>query len=207
MTTALLTLGVLLLPHCFQWFFPIKLEDAEASLRPGQSFFNEAEGVTLRILHVESGKVHCEFCFAPGAGGSATHWHEQLDHSGRVTKGTLVVWADKQLSRIPAGKRLELPRKTTHLICNKGTGEVVLRCEGDADAWPANQVYALALRYRYQRRNSLNVRFHAITCILEPYLDVVPAGWSPAIIKPLRNFFRPYARLLLANPKKWQLNA
>jgi quercetin dioxygenase-like cupin family protein len=201
MTTALLTLGVLLLPHCFHWFFPLKLEDAATSLRAGQTFFNEAEGVTLKILNVEAGKVHCEFCFAPGAGGSAPHWHEQLDHSGLVTKGTLVVWADKQLRRIPAGERLELPRKTTHLICNKGTGEVVLRCEGDADAWPVNHVYALALRYRYQRRSSLNVRFHALTCVLEPYLDAVPAGWSPSIIKKMRTFATPYARLMVGNPR------
>lgn len=201
MTTALLTLGVLLLPPCYHWLFPLKLEDAASALRAGQSFFNEAEGVTLNILKSDAGKVHCEFCFAPGAGGSAPHQHEFLDHSGKVTKGTLVVWADKQLLRIPAGERLELPRKTTHLICNRGTGEVILRFEGDLDAWPAEHIYALALRYRYRRNGGLNVRFHALTCVLEPYLDAVPAGWSPSIIKKMRTLAKPYARLMVGNPR------
>ena len=201
MTTALLTLGVLLLPHCYDWFFPLKLEDPATSLRAGQTFFNEPEGVTLKILDTDAGKVHCEFCFAPGAGGSAPHLHEYLDHSGIVAKGTLVVWADKQLLRIPAGARLELPRNTTHLICNKGTGEVVLRCVGDADAWPAKHIYALALRYRYQRRSILNIRYHALTCVLVEYLDAVPSGWSPSMIKQIRTFAKPYARLMVGHPR------
>ena len=194
MTTALLILGILLIPVLYQAAFPIRLPELVDYFAPGQSYHSEADGVTMHILRQEGERVHCEFRFAPGAGGAAPHRHELFDQSGTVAKGTLVVRADKQLLRIPAGGRLELPRGTTHLLSNHGTGEVLLRCEGAQDALPVGYVYGLTKRYPFARKGTLNLRKHAMACVLEQQFDSYPAGWSPTFIRFLRKLGKPYAR-------------
>jgi len=182
MTTALLILGTLLLPVIFQAIVPLRIPKLKDYFSPGQSYQSEADGVTMKILRQEGVRVYCEFRFAPGAGGAAAHKHEHFDHSGIVVKGTLVVRADTQLMRIPAGGTLHIPRGTTHLLSNHGTGEVLLRCEGTKDALPAGYVFGLTKRYPFARKGTLNLRKHAIACVLEKQFDCYPAGWSPTFI-------------------------
>lgn len=202
MTTALLILGILLIPALYQAAFPIRLPEFVDYFAPGQSYHCEADGVTMKILRQEGERVYCEFRFAPGAGGAAAHKHEHFDHSGIVVKGTLVVRADKQLLRIPAGGTLHIPKGTTHLLSNHGTGEVLLRCDGPQDALPAGYVFGLARRYPFARKGLLNLRTHAIACVLESRFDSYPAGWSPTLIRVLRKMGKPYARLWLGKHLK-----
>lgn len=197
MITALLMLGILLLPVLYQAVIPLRIPELKDYFTPGQSYQSEAYGVTMHILRQEGERVHCEFRFAPGAGGAAAHRHEEFEQSGTVAKGTLVVRADKQLLRIPAGGRLELPRGTTHLLSNHGTGEVLLRCEGAQDALPVGYVYGLTKRYPFTRKGTLNLGKHAMACVLEQHFDSYPAGWSPAFIRIMRKLGKPYARILV----------
>ena len=155
MNAALLIMGVVLLPVLYHVAFPIRLPKLENYFAPGQSFHSEAEGITMNILRQEGTRVHCEFRFSPGAGCQLQHRHEHFDQSGTVTKGTLVLRADKQLLRISAGGRVHVPRGTPHLMSNRGTGEVLLRCEGEEDALPVSYAYGLAKRYPLNRSKSL----------------------------------------------------
>jgi len=195
MNSALLIMGVALLPVLYHVAFPIRLPKLENYFAPGQSFHSEAEGITMNILRQEGTRVHCEFRFSPGAGCQLQHHHEHFDQSGTVTKGTLVLRADKQLVRISAGGRVHLPRGTPHLMSNRGTGEVLLRCEGEQDALPVSYAYGLAKRYPLNRSKSLNLRLYAMTCVLESHFDSVPHGWTPFTIRMLRKLAKPYARL------------
>lgn len=195
MTTTLLTLGILLLPVLYQAIYPLRLPELKNYFSPGQTYQSEADGVTMHILKQEGERVHCEFRFAPGAGGASAHRHELFDHSGTVSRGTLVVRADKQFLRIPAGGRLEIPRGTSHILSNQGTGEVLLRFEGPEGAMPVGYVYSLTKRYPFARRGALNLRMHAVSCVLESHFDSYPAGWSPKFISGIRKLGKPYARL------------
>ncbi len=195
MNAALLIMGVVLLPVLYHVAFPIRLPKLENYFAPGQSFHSEAEGITMNILRQEGTRVHCEFRFSPGAGCQLQHRHEHFDQSGTVTKGTLVLRADKQLLRISAGGRVHLPRGTPHLMSNRGTGEVLLRCEGEEDALPVSYAYGLSKRYPLNRSKSLNLRLYAMTCVLESHFDSVPHGWTPVTIRMLRKLAKPYARL------------
>ncbi len=198
MTTIFIILTILLLPVLYNMLFPLQPPRLDGYFKAGQIFSSNMEGVTQTIIKQNGDKVYSEVTLSPGSAGPPEHLHISFDESATITKGTLTVKLNNEVTEMGAGSRIYFPRGQYHAFSNKTNSDVVLSCDHDSDYLPVSFAYTLSQFYPLMDSRSKFKTIHLIFKmsmfgeLFDSYLVEVPIPVQKAI----KMIVRPYARVL-----------
>lgn len=198
MTTALIILTFILLPVLYNMLVPLKPPRLDNYFQPGQAFSSKMEGVTQTIIKQVGDKVYSKLTLAVGSAGPPEHLHIGFDENGTITKGTLTVKLNNEVTEMGAGSRISFPKGRYHTFSNKSNSEVVITSDKESDYVPVTFAYALTQVYPLMDSNSKLKMVHLLFKmsmfgdLFDSYVVDAPVNAQKLIKKMLK----PYARIL-----------
>jgi quercetin dioxygenase-like cupin family protein len=198
MTIALIILTIILLPVLYNMLVPLKPPRLDGYFKPGQTFSSKMEGVTQTIIKQVGDKVYSEVTLAPGSAGPPEHLHISFDESATITKGTLTVKLNNEVTEMGAGSRISFPKGQYHTFSNKTNSEVVITCDKDSDYIPVSFAYVLAQFYPIMDSASKFKMLHLFFKMsmfgemFDSYVVEAPVNGQ----KMIKKILKPYARVL-----------
>jgi quercetin dioxygenase-like cupin family protein len=199
--TAIIIIGILLLPVVYHLLFPFRKLQLENYFSPGYTFYSKGEGVTQTVIKQEGNRIYAETVFEPNAIGPPEHLHENINESATVIKGTLTTKVNGKITRLSAGDRLYFPKGILHKMYNETSEEVILRSEYEEDFIPAELAWSLQQLYPLMSADGkVSMKLFAKICVLDNYFDTVLPGPPPFVFKMVKKMVKPYARLFGVTP-------
>ena len=198
MTTVLIILTIILLPVLYNMLVPLKPPKLDNYFQPGQTFSSKMEGVTQTIIKQVGDKVYLAVTLAPGSAGPPEHLHINFDEFATITKGTLTVKLNNEVTEMGAGSRISFPKGQYHTFANKSNSEVVITCDKVSDHIPVTFAYVLAQFYPLMDSNSKLKMVHIFfkMSMFGDMFDSYIVDASVNAQKTIKKILKPYARVL-----------
>jgi quercetin dioxygenase-like cupin family protein len=198
MTALFIILFIILLPVVYNLLFPLKPPRLDNYFSPGQTFSSNMEGVVQTILKQTGDKVYSRVTLAPGASGPPEHLHFRFNESGTVTKGTLTVKLNDEVTQVNAGSRVRILKGQYHTFFNQTSEEVIITCDHEDDFVPVGFAYALAQFYPlFDSTSKLKMvhfffKMSMFGNMFDSYVKAAPVKAQ----KVIKKILQPYARVL-----------